>query len=279
MVAVVQRPMQEETIFGLIPRPKPPVPRPPRHKCGHKWDTPPTASTFGPAATTQLPVTNLSGSTDMPPMSHSFRQEAALFGPKNLARPNPVQYLRKADRMQIALVGEKKRHEPPHECNPKPAIPPPSDRPIMGLVTSKKFVKTNAIGVILSEPVKRTRKLRSEFTGRHAEFGKVPAYLDDVKREIQIEYDYIDKLHSRDKEKLPKETSIEQLPESERAALLNALKSKWGDVQRQYQAIAHHVILDTIGQVRRKEQFERDLVKLENDIEKLSKPVVLIRKE
>lgn len=88
--------------------------------------------------------------------------------------------------------------------------------------------QTNAIGVILSEPVKRTRKLRSEFTGRHAEFGKVPAYLDDVKREIQIEYDYIDKLHSRDKEKLPKETSIEQLPESERAALLNALKSKWG---------------------------------------------------
>lgn len=37
------------------------------------------------------------------------------------------------------------------------------------------------------------------------------------------------------------------------------------------------VILDTFGRLRRKEQMEKELKAIENDIEKLSKPRVLVR--
>ena len=70
---------------------------------------------------------------------------------------------------------------------------------------------------------------------------------------------------------------FEEIPEHERMELLDALKSKWDTLNRKYQKMAHVVQLDTIGQVRRKEGMERELKQLEVDIEKLSRPVILIR--
>jgi len=64
------------------------------------------------------------------------------------------------------------------------------------------------------------------------------------------------------------------LPEDEREELLEALKAKWDDVNEEYQKLAHQTISTsnaTIGQVRKKEQCERQLDQLEKDIERLSK--------
>jgi len=72
---------------------------------------------------------------------------------------------------------------------------------------------------------------------------------------------------------------FEQMDEEERQELIAALKTKWDSVNARYQKITHLVLLDTAGQVRRKENLERELSQIENDINKLQRASnVLIRK-
>ena len=66
------------------------------------------------------------------------------------------------------------------------------------------------------------------------------------------------------------------LPEEERERLLIELKQKWETVNKQYQGITHIVTLDTMGKVRRKEQYENELQQIEKSIEKLSKKHVFV---
>lgn len=78
-------------------------------------------------------------------------------------------------------------------------------------------------------------------------------------------------------EKTPE--TFEQMDESERRELVAALKAKWDSVNAKYQKITHLVLLDTAGQVRRKETLENELTQIENDINKLQRAsTVLIRK-
>lgn len=73
--------------------------------------------------------------------------------------------------------------------------------------------------------------------------------------------------------------TFEQMDENERRELIAALKAKWDSVNAKYQKITHLVLLDTAGQVRRKESLENELTQIENDINKLQRASsVLIRK-
>jgi signal recognition particle GTPase len=63
----------------------------------------------------------------------------------------------------------------------------------------------------------------------------------------------------------------EEMTEEERQSLLAALKAKWDAVNANYQKITHLVLLDTTGQVRRKERFENELSQIEKDIDKLER--------
>jgi predicted patatin/cPLA2 family phospholipase len=69
----------------------------------------------------------------------------------------------------------------------------------------------------------------------------------------------------------------EEMSNEEREDLVNALKTKWDAVNTKYQRITHLVRLDTMGQLRRKEQMEAELKQLEYDIEKLTRngPVLI----
>lgn len=105
------------------------------------------------------------------------------------------------------------------------------------------------------------------------DYGKVPAYLTKVKEEIRRENEMIEKYVKEQMgeiERAPEE--IEEMNEFDRESLLEALKEKWDVINSKYQKITHHVNLDTTGQVRRKEQLENELQRLENDIEKLQRP-------
>ena len=55
------------------------------------------------------------------------------------------------------------------------------------------------------------------------------------------------------------------------------MKDKWEKINHEYQQMTHLVYLDTISKVKRKEHFENSLLRLEKDIEKLSKKHVFIR--
>ncbi len=117
--------------------------------------------------------------------------------------------------------------------------------------------------------------------GKKEDYGKVPAYLTKVKEEIRRENDMITRyVKEQMGETEEDQEQFEQMLESDRNDLLDQLKSKWENVNSKYQRITHLVQLDTTGQVRRKEQLEGELKRLEKDIETLSGPgPVMIRKQ
>ena len=69
----------------------------------------------------------------------------------------------------------------------------------------------------------------------------------------------------------PEEQQLEELSESERQSLLQALKMKWEKTNGLYQKFTHMVNLDTTGKIRRKEMLESELKIIEADISKLER--------
>lgn len=85
------------------------------------------------------------------------------------------------------------------------------------------------------------------------DYGKVPAYLSQVKHEVERENEVIRTMYEertgtgqRMGEAQPTVLSAE-----EREELLRALKAKWDDVNRKYQRITHNTKLDTLGKINR----------------------------
>jgi hypothetical protein len=160
----------------------------------------------------------------------------------------------------------------------KDSVPGKSERPIMGITTSKNFITANAVEAILQVP-KRTKQPDLNYMKKE-DFGKVPAYLTQVREEIRRENDMIEryvKQQMGEIERTPE--TYEELAPDERDYLLESLKSKWDYVNSQYQKCTHLIVLDTAGQLRRKEQYETELQQLEHDIERLQRAsAVLVHK-
>ena len=72
---------------------------------------------------------------------------------------------------------------------------------------------------------------------------------------------------------------FEEMDERDREQLIKELKMKWEELNSKYQKITHLVVLDTAGQVRRKEQLEAALTEIENDVKKLSRPGPILLKK
>merc|ERR1719377_281312 len=134
----------------------------------------------------------------------------------------------------------------------KPPVPRRDEKPIMNLVSSKNFVTANAVENILAAPKKVGQEVK-DYLGK-ADYGKVPQYLHKIKHDIAEEYEYIRKLQEEEEEE-QKANQVRQLTEEEKAALIEGLKAKWEKVNTDYQATTHKVKLESIGEVRRKEQY------------------------
>jgi len=151
------------------------------------------------------------------------------------------------------------------------AVPRRDERPVMGLQSTKNYITANAVEAILAVPGHRARVTQGEpqYTQK-ADYGKVPAYLSDVKNEISMENEMIQQYLAQENgyggEDNYGDEGGEEMEENERLDLLDALKTKWDSVQCKYQKMCHMVKLDTIGKVRRKEQMETELSQLEKDI-------------
>ena len=138
----------------------------------------------------------------------------------------------------------------------------------MGIKTSKNFITANAVEAILQVP--KALDMGELNYMKKEDFGKVPAYLSEVKEEIRRENDMIDRYVKEQMGHIDEEPDhFDQISDEERIALINALKAKWDNVNKDYQKITHLVTLDTAGQVRRKEDFENTMEQLEKDINKL----------
>ena len=158
----------------------------------------------------------------------------------------------------------------------KPSVPSRNDKPLQGLRTDKNYLNCNAVEAINSSPKKR-KEIEVSFIARE-DYGKVPAYLETVKAEIQLEKELVDQYVSEQYGTADKEKD-EAMNEEERRELINKLKQRWGEVNSEYQKYCHKVILDTPGLINRKATQEAELLQLEQYIEKLSSsgPILIKR--
>lgn len=82
------------------------------------------------------------------------------------------------------------------------------------------------------------------------DYGKVPAYLSQVKEEIRRENEMIETYIKRqDRPASDEREGFAVLTDAERIELIDALKAKWDAIHANYQKITHLVVLDSLGQV------------------------------
>lgn len=149
-------------------------------------------------------------------------------------------------------------------------VPSKDDKPIYGLRSSKNYITANAVEAILQVP-KPVGNQDLNYMAKE-DFGKVPAYLTQVKEEIRRENAMIDRYVKEQMGEVERPPDVyEEVTEEERIQLISDLKNKWDTVNAKYQKITHLVLLDTAGQVRRKESLEAELTQLQNDIERLER--------
>lgn len=200
------------------------------------------------------------------------------------ARNNPVDYMKRGEHIsKVQTLAEVKKDAPhllqPSELKPKlkPDVPKKSELSSTGMnvVTSKNFVVANAVEVILAPPKKRSHGSKEYL--KKDDFGKVPAYLNYIKQDIQAEYDYIRQIQQQEEER--QGSQVRPMAEEERAKLIEGLKAKWEEVNTGYQATTHLTILDTAGKVSRKEKHEASLAQIEKDIEKLNRRNILVARD
>jgi len=164
----------------------------------------------------------------------------------------------------------------------KPNVPAKDEKPIMGLKTDKNFISANAIENILAA-AKKTSSEPLLFT-KKPEYGKVPEYLTKIKKEINEEYEYVKAVHEKQQQKTG--TPMRLLTEEERDELLQALRTKWNELNKKYQSHSfaipaakknqtEYASLDRIKVVK-KETMEAELDALEKEIQKLSKKHIFV---
>lgn len=269
--------MMEESIYNLIPKPEEIIERPPRYVSRHNPTGAVYNTTFGVKGTTQVigAAVGLEHKT-RGTGQHSSVGEARTFGTVRNVRPDPKSFTKKGSKMTMPEKSTKGfRYD---DQNPrKAAVPGRGDRPVMGLQSTKNFITANAVEAILAVPGNRARQeIEPPVYRKKVDYGKVPAYLGQVKDEIQRENEMISEYVKAQTNNMQEdEQKEEQFDEEERVALVAALKNKWDSVNANYQKMCHMVKLDTIGKVRRKERMEAELEQLEKDIEKLNRSVLI----
>jgi hypothetical protein len=253
-----------ESIYNLVAEETPEVRLEPKthrsKKSSEHTDVP--GSTFG-----------CHGSSRLPGAGKVTKKGGAMFGPhKTLSPTSSVQ-------VNAPSTGGNTKGQFSYPASSRPPLPSKSEVPVYGIRTDKNFVTANAVEAILQVP-KSTVDVNLNYLEKE-DYGKVPAYLTNVKEEVKRENEMIDKYVREQMGVVDMEEDVfDPMSEEERSELLFALKKKWDEVNAKYQKITHLVQLDTAGQIRRKEHLEKALKELETDIARLSKPgPVLLRRE
>jgi hypothetical protein len=257
----------KECIYNLIAKPRSEQAKQPLYRSKHDPNTPLVGSTFGinGARNTGLGVTEIM----------KTQMVSSTMGPTCSDRKHvdPSNYLKKGSRATMP------KYPTQHKCRvmQKPAVPSKDDRPVMGIKTKKDFVSHNAASAILSSPPK-LKEDSGDFMC-HEGYGKIPEYLTNVKQQIRLEQELIDR-HVQEQfadKNAKEEEKLVPMDEAERQELINALKLRWDTVNNAYQMFGHRVAIEN-GDIKRKEAQEQELEQLEKDIEKLSRPgPVMIR--
>lgn len=154
----------------------------------------------------------------------------------------------------------------------KVPVPKKDEKPIMGLVSDKNFIVSNAVENILAAPNLPVNKEKDYLKKKN--YGKVPKYLQKIKNEIEDEYQLVREMQIEEEADMDRQKFL--MDETEKQELIAALKKKWEVVHKEYQTLTHKNKLDTIGLLEKYERCERELHQLEKDIQKLSKNYIFV---
>jgi len=266
-----------ESIYNIIPPKEVRQEKPPMYRSKHSAKVPPTGSTFGQAGTSHPISTNIAG--DAPLKVVAEKASRTMGRQPGSQKPDPGNYAKVGVRAdKIKTLAEVKKEQPdllqPSNLKTKlkPTVPKKEEKPVMNLVTSKNFVVANAVETILAAP-KRVSQGAKDYLNKE-DFGKVPKYLQQVKSDIDAEYQYIASLQQAETD--ANRATVQQMSEDERVGLIEGLKSRWEQVNTEYQAGTHITKLDTEGKRKRKEKYEAELQQIEKDIEKLNRRNILV---
>jgi hypothetical protein len=138
----------------------------------------------------------------------------------------------------------------------------------MGLVTTKNFVVANAVENMLM-PARKPAPAPPPATAK-ADFGKVPAYLHDVKARLAADKEAIAEAAREAEAAAEAASGVRPLSEAERDELLASLRLRWNRVHTAYMKLP--LACDSDPKKRRKEAHETELAQLEADIATLSRP-------
>merc|ERR1719316_1641059 len=235
----------------MIPPPVVPLPKVPVHKSKFPGTVPPSASTFG--LSRSVSVKNIAGELKERHLGHQdYRKSHASLGlPPGSFQPDPTKILGKCSKTpKVATLSSVKK------SNPELLVP----------TQLKASFKPPAPKKVVQEVPDYLHK---------DDYGKVPAYLTQIKKDIEEEYDYIRRLQDEEEEEI-RNSQVRQLTEDEKNALIEGLKAKWEKVNTDYQATTHITYMDTVGKKIRKEKYEAMLMQIERDIEKLHKRAVIV---
>jgi len=236
---------QDESIYCLIPPVIEPPPKPPLYRSKYPGTVP------------------------------ANKKMSATMGPLKVQPPEPTKFLKAYTREDNKLP-EPRKFDYSDTFDRRPGVPAREEKPVMGLVTSKNFITCNAVENILAVP-KKTDVRQVSYMNKKG-YGKVPAYLEKVKGEIQDEYNYIMQMQEQASEEMDDGGEgfgrTRMLSEGERIEMLNGLKTNWDRINKAYQTLSF--TLDTPAKKQRKEEFEAQLEQLERDIERLSKRNVFV---
>ena len=151
-------------------------------------------------------------------------------------------------------------------------MPKKDEKPIMGLVSDKNFIVSNAVENILAAPNLPANSNKDYLKKKN--YGKVPKYLQKIKNEIEDEYQLVREMQIEEEADMDRQKFL--MDETEKQELIAALKKKWEVVHREYQTLTHKNKLDTLGLKEKYESCERELRQLEGDIQKLSKNYIFV---
>lgn len=267
-----RQPPPEESIYNLIPPDEVVRVKAPMYVSKYPSNLAPTASTFGRTVAGQFKTTNMAGEWKPTPISHNHEKLGATFGPKKSQRPAPSSFLKKNTKPSIPEpTGPYQKH---HNLAALP-VSSMSSLPTITPTKQRNYVQQNALAAITQVPGNR-REPEKRFVDKPG-YGQSPGYLGEVKQQIEAEKEYVRRAMDQEREQYEMgQTHRRLLSEEERMELLENLKTKWEVVNKLYQAMTHQVVLDTIGKVRRKEDYEKQLEYLEKSVEKLSKKFVFV---
>jgi len=265
--------MEGESIYNLIPKEYIQPPKEGLYRSKYNPNIPPTASTFGHVTTSVPKVANLNGRTENWEGPHPAKANNATFGkPKGGVKPHTDSYRKRGTgTMGYNYQAPSESAFKYDENYQKPAVPKVEEKPIMGLKTQKNYIVANAVENMLSQP--KVLEKPAKFVEKR-EYGKVPKYLENIKDQMNREYEHIKAVHIEEEEARDNEKFL--MTEEELRILREGLKKKWEIVNKEYQQITHISKIDTVGLKRKKEDCEKELAQIEKDLAKLNKNFIFV---